>query len=249
MSSLVHLFVLSLVVTPTGDSPEPFEAVAPLAGPATDSTTEPDTFESFEIFAPLDHRDPPTGVLEAVEPPDPRRATVVRMDLMVGPAFRIRRVDTLLNLGVELGRKHGFSGTFHTEMIVASEQFDVRVLEFPLGLGFVARGRLPGRGLYGSVGLTAGIMVHRAVVEDFSNFTFDRTVTRRVDPDFRLPIGFGWTWGNTGISLAVVQGYSVRSRSYERGGRQLWHRPAYRIGLLLGLHFDIPVKLRERARR
>jgi hypothetical protein len=218
------------------DSRAPIDGVAPL-DPSSGTPLHPGLTQPDEVVAPLDRAastDPDAG---AQEPLDPRKALIVRLDMLVGPVFRIRRVDTMANVGVELGRKHGFSGTFHTEMIVASDRNNVRVFDVPLGVGAVARGRLRNRGLYGSVGLTAGILVHRAAMTEPG--TFEDRVIHRVDPDFRLPIGFGWTASSVGVSLAILQGYSVRSRTYERRGAEIWHRHAYRIGLLVGLHFDI----------
>jgi hypothetical protein len=137
---------------------------------------------------------------------------------------------------------HGFSGSFHTGMIIAMQndrQFAgnlVKAFDFPIGVGAIARGRVRNRPLYGSIGLTAGILVHRAKIEEDDQ---PARVLRQVDPDFRLPIRFAWTIRGIGISLALEQGYSIRARSYSRRGAEVWARSAYRIGFTLGLHWDI----------
>ena len=107
----------------------------------------------------------------------------------------------------------------------------VQALDFPIGVGAVARGRLRKRPLYGSIGLSAGVLVHRAKTE--------AGLIHRVDPDFRLPIRFAWTGATAGLSVAIIQGWSVRSRSYERRGAAIWSRTPYRIAFVLGLHFDL----------
>ncbi len=164
------------------------------------------------------------------DPPNPRTTLMTRLDFLVGPVWRVRRVDTLVSTSLEVGQMSGFSGTFHLEVIPATQRFVVRALDVPLGFGAVARGRLPGKPLYGSVGLTAGILIHRAET--------DGRVLHRVDPDFRLPIRFAWTIASLGMSVAVVQGYSVRNRNYESRGGIVWARHAYRVGLQVGLHWD-----------
>lgn len=181
------------------------------------------------------------GPPEVVEPEvDPRTTSMVRVDAMVGPVFRVRHLDAMVTTSIEYGRTHGFSGALHTTIIVVPDRDVVRVLDVPIGVGALWRGRLRKRPLYGSVGLSAGVLVHRAVI--------DGDVTHRVDPDFRVPIRAAWTFGKVGASLAIVQGYSVRNRTYERRGFPVWERHAYRIGLVLGLHLDLPTG-RARKRR
>lgn len=174
--------------------------------------------------------------------PDPRALRVVRLELLVGPVWRIRTAETLLLASLEVGRLQGFSGTFHAGMFVAPDREFVGVNDFPIGAGFVARRRLGQRSLFGSVGLTAGILVHRAAT--------DLGVIHRVDPDFQLPLRFGWTAGRVGLSVALLQGFSVRTRSYSRRGVEVWERIPYRIGFAVGLHFDAgvgPAKPRRSA--
>lgn len=177
---------------------------------------------------------------EVPEPPDPRVTRIVRLDYWLGPVFRLRPVDTMTTLGMEVGPEHGFSGTFHTSMILASDREIVRVVDVPIGLGAVFRARHPTKLVYGSVGLSAGIMVHRAATTD--------GVSHRVDPDFRLPIRAAWTVSSVGVSVALVPGYSVRARSYERRGVEVWNRHSVRIGLLFGLHWDIMAGRAKAAR-
>lgn len=160
----------------------------------------------------------------------PKATLMTRLDVMVGTIWRTRQLDTILGTNLEVGQMHGFSGTFHTELIIATQRDVVAALDVPIGLGAVARGRLRNKPLYGSVGLSAGILVHRA--------STGGNVLHRVDPDFRLPIRFAWTIANVGISVAVVQGYSFRSRTYESRGAVVWQRDAYRVGVMLGLHWD-----------
>jgi hypothetical protein len=164
-------------------------------------------------------------------PLDPRRARLVRIDLTFGPLWRLRVADTALVTGVEAGRMHGFSGAFTTGMIVITDRDVIRAFDFPIGVGAIARARARARPLYASAGLSVGLLVHRAATE--------QGVIHRVDPDFRLPIRLAWTIATVGLTVALEQGYSVRSRSYERRGVEVWARHAYRIGFVLGVHSDI----------
>lgn len=179
----------------------------------------------------------PFGIPERrVERPlDPKATTIARLDVMTGPVWRTRPLDGLFQTSVEIGRMHGFSGSFHTGFIVASDRDSVRALDVPIGVGALARGRLRRRPGFASIGLTAGLLVHRAATDDAG-------VIHRVDPDFRLPIRFAWTFGTAGLSVALEQGYSVRNRSYDRRGAEVWARHAYRIGLTVGLHLDFVVR-------
>lgn len=235
----------------------PVEGAMPLAGEQPTSAAPhpilaPDGTEPLaEWSQPAQSRRGPPPVIAKplrdtpivpVRPPDPRTTRILRLDLVSGPLFRVREIDPTLMASGELGAMHGFSGSFHTAMIIAMQndrQFVgnvVRAFDFPIGFGAVARGRLRNRPLYGSIGLTAGILVHRAKIEEAGAAA---RVMRQVDPDFRLPIRFAWTIKGIGISLALEQGYSVRARSYSRRGAELWARSAYRIGFTLGLHWDI----------
>lgn len=172
-----------------------------------------------------------SGPSLAPERPDPRTLRVVRIELLAGPVWRIKTTETLVLASVEAGRLHGFSGTFHVGMFVAPDRGFVAANDFPIGGGFVARRRLGERSLFASVGLSAGILVHRAAT--------DLGVVHRVDPDFQLPLRFGWTAGRVGFSVALLQGFSVRTRTYSRRGIEVWKRIPYRIGIAVGLHFDI----------
>ncbi len=165
------------------------------------------------------------------EPLDPRLTRMFRLDFLIGPTWRIERADAIANLNVAFGRMQGLSGTFHTSFIFARDRQTVRVADIPIGVGGVLRGKLRRRDVYGSVGLTAGIMVHRANTND--------QLLHRVDPDLRLPLRAAWTISDVGVSLALVPGYSVRERSYERRGVEVWKRHSVRIALLFGLHWDI----------
>jgi hypothetical protein len=223
------------------DGEMPFEGPPRITPPTEGPHLQPDG------VAPLDHRPglragerkPPIAAPLGIEPPPPKpppidfkRLRMVRLDLVFGPMWRIRRVDTMVATSAEFGRIHGFSAAFHTAVIVDTQREVVRAIDVPIGFGAVARGKLRDRPLYGSVGLSAGILVHRAKTE--------RGVIHRVDPDFRLPIRFAWTIATVGLSLVIEQGYSVRHRNYERRGVEVWARHAYRIGFAIGLHSDIP---------
>jgi len=175
----------------------------------------------------------PGPTLPPPERPDPRTLRAVRIEFLVGPVWRIRTTEALLQASIEVGRLQGFSGTFQAGMFVAPDRTFVAVNDFPIGAGFVARRRLGRRSLFGSVGLTAGILVHRAAT--------DLGVIHRVDPDFQVPLRFGWSAGRVGLSVALLQGFSVRARSYSRRGVEVWERIPYRIGLAVGLHFDVGV--------
>lgn len=236
----------------------PIGGVAPLQGgasaPSAPASTIPvDAAEPLDRpvssdASPASSSIPITGtrplpqVPERIEPPpDPKSTRMVRQDVMLGPVWRVRPVDTMVTTGATLGHEHGLSGTVHAGMILASDRRQVQAFDFPFGVGAVYRARLGHRSVYGSVGLTAGLLVHRA-----------RTVlgvTHRVDPDLRLPLRFDWTISAaTGLSLAFVPGYSVRERSYLRRGAPVWSRSAVRLGLVIGLHWDI-VQRRARPRR
>ncbi len=166
---------------------------------------------------------------------------MVRVDLTVGMAWRTKQTEPVITTSVEYGRVQGVSGSFHTSIIIAPDRDFVRAIDLPIGFGAVLRGRLRKRPIYGSVGLSAGILVHRAQTVD--------QLIHRVDPDLRLPIRFAWTVARVGFTLALVQGYSFRNRSYVRRGLPVWERSAYRIGLDLGLHFDVVTGPAKRGKR
>jgi len=172
-------------------------------------------------------------------PLDPKTTTIARLDFLVGLVGRIRPIDTLMITSLEVGRMQGFSGSFHTGFLIASDRNFVRALEVPVGVGAVARGRLRNRPGFVSIGLTAGLLVHRAAT--------DAGVVRRVDPDFRVPVRLAWTFATVGLSVALEQGYSVRNRSYDRRGAEVWSRHAYRIGAVIGLHSDFVVRPGKRG--
>jgi hypothetical protein len=211
--------------------PLPKDGAVPLDAPAPDHELQRDL---PAVSRPYGAGAPPPP------PPDIRKQSIVRIDFMAGPLFRKPAVDTFVTYGVEYGRNHGFSGVFHTGVILAlprpfeiffATESTVRAHDFPIGLGAIARARHKRLPLFASIGLTAGMLVHRAKTE--------RGVIHRVDPDLRVPIRFAWTIAALGISLALEQGYSVRSRSYSRRGAEVYARPAYRVGFLLGLHWDV----------
>ena len=224
----------------------PPEGADPLEGPRPAHSTPPASPMPSDGITPLDDLEPSAGPLKldvplgmGPQPPrpkplDPKATSLVRVDAMVGSVWRIRQADPTIAASVEWGRMHGFSAAFHTEMMVVTDRDFVRALDFPVGVGAIARGRLRNRPLYGSVGLSAGLLVHRA--------GRDEAVFRRVDPDFRIPIRLAWTVGRIGASLAVVTGYSVRDRIYERRGAPVFERRAIRVGLVLGLHWDLTVR-------
>lgn len=185
----------------------------------------------------------PGPTLPPPQPPDPRTLRAVRLEVLVGALWRSRATEALVQASVEFGRLQGFSGIVHGGVFVSPDREFVAVNDFPLGAGFVARRRFGSRPLYGSVGLTAGLLVHRA--------STDLGVIHRVDPDFQLPLRFAWTAGQVGLSVALLQGFSVRARSYSRRGVDVWERIPYRIGFAVGLHFDVgvgPAKPRRSAR-
>jgi hypothetical protein len=248
----------------TSESDVPSEGAVPLEGPTPSTPESPDSTLLPDGLAPFDNRpglrvdgptppvDAPLGPKPALAAPpsydpsleaapiDPKAVRLVRLDLLFGPMWRIHRVDTMISTSAELGPMHGFSAAFHTAFIIDTQREVVRAIDVPLGFGVIARGRVRNRPLYGSVGLTAGILVHRAKTE--------RGVIHRVDPDFRLPIRLAWTIATVGLSLVIEQGYSVRNRNYERRGVEVWERHAYRIGFAIGLHSDIVAGRAKRFR-
>jgi hypothetical protein len=163
--------------------------------------------------------------------PDPRLLRLLRLDLMAGPIWRIEKVEAMVTADVEFGRAQGLSAGLHASLIVAPDREFIGVLDAPLGIGAVYRGRLRERSVYGSVGLSAGILVHRARTES--------GVLHRVDPDLRLPLKLAFSAQNVGFTAALVNGFSFRARTYERRGVAVWSRIPYRVGVVLGVHFDV----------
>ncbi|WP_143825711.1 hypothetical protein [Nannocystis exedens] len=223
----------------------PADGVAPLAGTLAAPDAAPSSLPT-DGLTPLERGTrPPVGsatplapfgsgpALPPTAPTDPRTLRAVRIDLLAGPVWRSRTTDAQVLVNLEAGRLQGFSGTFHVGVVVAPDRGIVDAIDLPIGAGFVARRRLGRRSVYGSVGLTAGLLVHRAAT--------DLGLVHRVDPDFQLPLKFAWSAGRVGFSLALLQGFSVRTRTYERRGVEVWKRIPYRIGFAVGLHFDIGV--------
>lgn len=171
---------------------------------------------------------------------DPRARRVVRIDLVLGPVWRVKTTELMSLATVEAGRLQGLSGAFHVGVIVAPDRDFVAAIDVPLGGGVVLRRRFGERPIFGSVGVSGGLLIHRAATE--------RGVVHRVDPDLQVPLRLTWTAGEVGFSLAVVQGFSVRGRTYYRRGAEVWHRIPYRVGLMVGIHFDVGVS-RTRSRR
>lgn len=136
-----------------------------------------------------------------------------------------------MSFGAEIGPMRGFSGVFATAVLADPRRTSVKAIDVPIGGGVLFRGRLPRRPLYASIGLTAGLLVHRAKTE--------RGLHHAIDPDLRLPIRFAWTIATVGVSLAIEQGYSFRDRDYSRRGAVVWSKGAYRIGFMIGLHLDV----------
>lgn len=222
---------------PPGDAAPPYP---PPAG-ATSSPTAPlvrpaaDADRSRTIAAPFG-RGPTLPVVRI----DPRQQRVVRIELLIGPVWRVRTTELMSQASVEVGRLQGFSGTGHGGVIVAPDRDFIAAADFPIGAGFVYRRRLGERSLHGSVGVSAGLLVHRAATE--------RGVIHRVDPDIQVPLRFAWTAGEVGFSVALLQGFSGRGRTYSRRGAEVWSRIPYRIGFVVGIHFDVGLK-RTRSRR
>lgn len=264
MLGLPTIASAALALAPPTDSPQPGHSVAPLSAPALrlsspsplappsraplDNHTQPPSPQTTSLppsgAAPLATLNPastaptPTAPLGQWPPPPPdrlapRRIDLIRLEALFGPVWRTRPAEMQLLASVEFGHMQGFSGTVQGGVIVAPDRAVIEVADYPLGAGFVYRRRLGQRSLYGSVGLTAGLLIHRAAT--------DRGVIHRVDPDLQLPLRFAWTVGNIGFSLALLQGFSTRSRTYERRGTEVWHRIPYRIGFAVGIHFDVGV--------
>ncbi len=215
-------------------APDSAAASAPLGAPPGSDLAPP-----HDVAAPLagaDARDAAARTAPDATPATdvPRRIEMVRVELLVGPVWRIRTTEVMALAGLEFGRLRGFSGAVQGGIIVAPDRDAVSVFDFPLGAGFVYRHRFGQRSLYGSVGLTAGLLFHRAATE--------RGVVHRVDPDLQLPLRFAWTARKVGFSFALIQGFSARSRTYERRGVEVWHRIPYRIGFAVGIHFDVKVR-------
>lgn len=226
--------------TPPPVSAAPQDVAAPLRAPPltppltpTPPVTTPLSTESRDAPATWSKLAAPlgSGPTRTPERTDPRTLRAIRLELLIGPMWRIRPAETMFLASVEAGRLQGFSGIFHVGVIVAPDRDAIAAIDLPIGAGFVARRRFGERPLYGSVGLTAGLLVHRAATE--------RGVIHRVDPDFQLPLRFAWTAGPVGLSIALLQGFSVRPRTYSRRGVEVWSRIPYRIGFAVGIHFAI----------
>lgn len=231
----------------------PVDGAEPLAKPAPSPDTHglPDDGAAPFVDVPskadspgkLEVRRPFGAPAKKKRPLPPREAIMTRVDLMTGPIWRTRPVDASIAMSVESGQAHGFSGAFSLGVMPATDRGVVDAVDVPMGVGAIARGRLRRRPMYASVGLMVGMLIHHAR-------TADAGVVRRVDPDFRLPIRFAWTIASVGLSVAIEQGFSVRDRSYARRGAIVWARDAYRVGLSIGLHWDIVHKsAKARPRR
>lgn len=234
----------------------PVDGLAPLsATPSSDAVSAPPSIGTWtpspsgpvslptDGLAPLARGDARNASFEPSPGPERRAsrwAELVRIELLVGPVWRIRTAEMMSLASVEVGRQRGFSGTVQGGIIVAPDRRVVAVADFPIGAGFVFRHRFGQRSLHGSVGVTAGLLVHRAAT--------DLGVIHRVDPDLQLPLRFTWTAGKVGLSVALLQGLSTRVRTYARRGTEVWHRIPYRIGFAVGIHFDVGVG-RTRSRR
>lgn len=240
----------------------PLQSEAPPSGPRRDADLPVDGADPLRDRGDADEDVPPTIGVDGVEPmpthapsprgaeaaPEirqplryaekrrrvipPRDAIMTRVDVMTGPMFRTRVADAWIAASVESGRAHGFSGAFAIGVLPASTRGVVDAVDVPMGAGAILRGRLRKRPMYASVGLLAGVMIHHAR-------NTETGLERRVDPDFRLPIRFAWTIASIGLSVGLEQGFSVRDRSYARRGAVVWERKAYRVGLSIGLHWDI----------
>ena len=175
------------------------------------------------------------GPADEPEPPElPPAKRMVRLEILLGMNWRLRPTEPTVLASIEYGRLEGFSGSIHGGIIVAPDRRAIAAEDFPTGAGFTYRRRLTKkRNLFGSVGASAGLLVHRA--------STDNGVVHRVDPDLMIPLRFMWSTGPLGLTVALVQGYSFRTRTYERRGIEVWSRIPYRIGITFGLHFDFGV--------
>lgn len=243
---VLSLSLLASVVCLFEPTPLPVDGVAPLGGgpsepaPPADGAAppEPGAPSPAGLQAPLG-----AGPDEVDTEPPPR--ALVRLEILFGMVWRIKTTEPQVLATVEAGRRpQGLAGTFHVGAIIAPDRRFVAAEDYLLGAGFVARRQLGKRSIFGSIGLSAGLLIHRASTE-FG-------VVRRVDPDLQLPLRFLWDTGPLGLSVALLQGFSFRTRTYERRGTEIWKRIPYRIGITVGLHFDFgvgPARARRAARR
>jgi hypothetical protein len=213
--------------------PEPFRFEAPASsepGPAPAPVASWTTADRLRAATPA----APFGTTPRPKPrgePDPWTTRIVRVDLTAGPLWRPQQLDAALLTSVEIGAMRGFSGVFATGLLVDPRRTPVAALDAPIGGGALYRGRLARAPVFLSIGLTAGLLVHRAKTE--------RGLHHAVDPDLRVPIRFAWTIAKLGVSVALEQGFSFRDRDYSRRGQVVWAKGAYRIGFTIGLHWDI----------
>lgn len=243
------VFVFGLVVAAPQAAPYEEGPARPARGPVEQTPFEDGEPEGkpSQKGAPKDEgKSAKEGRLEREPPPIPARTDdIVRISLRFGPVFRVRPVDALLSADTTYGRVQGFSGLFHAGFVPprSRDRRDDRVIatEGSLGAGAALRGRLENKDLSLSLGLTAGLRIHRA--------HFDDQTVHRVDPDLRLPIVGAWTIRKVGLSMALVQGYAFRTREYETRGNAAWRRTAYRISVSIGLHLDLLTKRRNRRSR
>ncbi|MBL9103389.1 MAG: hypothetical protein JNL82_20755 [Myxococcales bacterium] len=231
--------------------PLPPTGAAPLHTPRYSPPPPPGSLPAWGVVpldVDLEHRPAPPRVAVPFAPGrplpvarvDPRTLRIVRLDVLVGPVWRVKTTELMGLVGVEVGRLKGFSGAAHLGVIVAPDRDFVAAFDVPLGGGVVYRHRFGERPIDLSVGLSAGLLIHRAATE--------RGVVHRVDPDLQLPLRLAWTAGEVGFSVALVQGFSGRARTYSRRGAEVWHRVPYRVGFMVGIHFDVGVGRRPSRR-
>lgn len=228
------------ITTPHESSTIPREGLTPFDGRDEPEAVQVEGDQAEPLgYVPAAEDRPPTAMARpfGAFPPDPVRAfdpraiRMIRSDLMFGAIWRVHRADTMLLTSVEVGPMQGLSASLHTAVMVDSQREVVKAIDVPIGIGGLWRGRARKLPLFASIGLTVGMLVHRAKSE--------RGVVHRIDPDFRLPIRLAWTIAKVGLSVTLEQGYSVRNRSYERRGVEVWSRHAYRVGLAVGVHWDV----------
>ncbi len=209
-------------------APLPSDGLSPLAPESSSPTGPGPTADEDDLGGPV----APLGELPPPPPEiDPRNVWLVRTEFVFGMLWRIETTEPVVHASLEAGRLQGLSGSFHVGVIVAPDRDFVSAVDVPIGAGIVARRRFFHRPVYGSVGLDGGLLIHRAGT--------DIGVVHRVDPDLQLPLKFAWTPRRVGLSVVLLQGLSFRTRTYERRGVEVWRRIPYRVGLAVGLHFDI----------
>lgn len=167
---------------------------------------------------------------EPVEPPPPQAE--LRMRGEGGVAIRGRRVDPLVAAGWRLGRTLGAGGRLSVSLIPSSGR-GMGVLDMRLVVGPEWSLSSGGR-VHGHVGLLVGTDMHMFAVGSGDRRPGDVALAAE------LPASIGFTLVRQArLELGLNPGITTKTwRHYaglRREGQVIWERPAWRIGITVGL--------------